>query len=657
MESIPLLKDMLIIMGISLLVSILLARVGLPTIVGFLLTGVVIGPYGGGLITELATVETLARVGMVLLLFTIGLEFSFKRMLEIGRKASFGGALQIILTVASVWFFSSLLGKSSQVGLLLGFIVALSSSAIVLKLLADSGEIQSFHGNLSAGILLFQDISVVLMVMVVQNLAGGGAGMGLSVAKGLIFALVAVSIIVAAAAYIVPKLFHEVVKLRNREVFILTIVFTCLGTAWLTSFFGLSLALGAFIAGLVVSESEYSNQIVAEVLPFRDTLSALFFISIGMLIELEYLLLTLPLIALLTAGVMVAKAAVMLAVGRILKYPLRPAVMVGLNLAQIGEFSFILIKMGEGYGILSHDLYQTILSVSILTMAITPFVFRWSSPIASFAGGRAFKGAEVLKAHLLNHVIIVGYGLNGRNLARVLKETGIERLVMDVNMERVKGAKKEGHRAYFGDASHPEVLKKMAVEGAKMIVVGITDPVGTRRIVKGAREINPAITIIVRTRYISEVEELYRLGASEVIPEEFETSVEIFARVLKDYGIPGNIIQNQIDLVRGEGYAMFRTPSISGERLARLTSILETSVMDTFLVEEGCYWEGKTVEELDIVKRTKGATIMAVIRKGRAHTNPKGDFRVQRGDMLVILGSHAELYSAMKILKERGPQG
>ncbi|MBI5560023.1 MAG: cation:proton antiporter [Deltaproteobacteria bacterium] len=657
METLPLLRDMIILFGVSLLISIALVRIGLPTIVGFLLTGVIIGPYGGGIVTEIKTVETLARIGIVLLLFTIGLEFSVKRMVEIGRKSAVGGALQIVLTVFSVWLFLSLAGHSPSAALLMGFIVSLSSSAIVLKLLTDRGEIQSFHGNLSVGILLFQDISVVLMVMVIQSIGGGAAVTGPSLAKGLIVALISIFLIVAAVVYLVPRLFHEVVKLRNREVFMLTIVFTCMGTAWITSFFGLSLALGAFIAGLAISESEYSHQIVAEVLPFRDTLSALFFISIGMLVELNYLLSHLPEILLFTAAVVFIKTMVLVSAGGLLGYPRRVSIMVGLNLAQVGEFSFILIKMGEGYGIFSHELYQTTLAVSILTMATTPFIFRWSSPVASFAGGRGFKEALAEKARLLNHVIIVGYGLNGRNLARVLKETGIEHLVMDMNAERTKTARKDGHPAYFADAGHPEVLKKMAVEDAKMIVVGITDPVGTRRIVKGARDLNPAITIIVRTRYLNEVEELYRLGASEVIPEEFETSVEIFARVLKDYRLPGNIIQNEIDLVRHEGYAMFRNPSLSGERLARLTSILETSVMDTYFVEKGSNVEGKTIEGLDIVKRTGGGVVMAVIRKGKAHTNPKGDFRIEAQDMLVLLGSHAELNSAMKILKEKCPEG
>ncbi|MEE9614982.1 MAG: cation:proton antiporter [Thermodesulfobacteriota bacterium] len=659
MEGIPLLKDIVILIAVSVPISIVLVRLGLPTIVGFLLTGVIIGPYGFGLVTDPAEVETLAQMGIVLLLFTIGLEFSVTRMLNIKREAMLGGGLQIGFTVLLVWLFATFLDQPFHVAVLLGFIVSLSSSAIVLKLLVDSGEVSSSHGNLSVGILLFQDLCVVLMVMVIEGMGGDAGVSGVELVKRLGMAVAAIAIIVVTVSYLAPKLFHVVVKLRNREVFILTIVLVCLGTAWLTSLVGLSLALGAFIAGLVVSESEYSNQIVAEVLPFRDTFSSLFFMSMGMLLELQFFVYHMPQLLLLAAAVLVVKALILIGVGRILNYPLRLSLMVGFNLAQIGEFSFILIKMGQDDGYLSQGLYQTLLAVSIITMAITPFIFKFSSSaafrIAHKLGARASQKGIPKKTHLANHVIIVGYGLNGRNLARVLKETAIEHLVLDINFTRVAKAKKDGHRAYYGDASHPEILKKMAVERAKMVVFAITDPVSTRRGVTVARELNPALSIVVRTRYTGEVEELYRLGSDQVISEEFETSVEIFARVLRDYRLPANIIQNQIDLVRQEGYAMLRSPSLSGERLASLASILDTSVMDTFFIEKGCRVAGMTLEELDLRRKTGGTTVMAVIRNGKAHTNPRGEFKFAPGDMLVLLGAHGELNVALRILKEKCP--
>lgn len=659
MENIPLLRDIVLLMAVSVPISMVLTRLGLPIIIGFLLTGVIVGPYGTALVTELHRVETLAQVGVVLLLFTIGLEFSVSKLLNIRKEGILGGGFQVGITFLLVFGIATAFGQSLSVAMLLGFIISLSSTAIVLKLLVDRGEVSSPHGNLSVGVLIFQDIAVVLMVMVLQSVGLGEGASALEITKQLGLSFVAFAIIVIAVVWLIPRIFDQVVKLRNREVFILTIVLVCLGTAWVTSLFGLSLALGAFVAGLAISESEYSNQIVAEVIPFRDTFSSLFFMSIGMLLDLNYFLAEIPWIALLVAGIVALKALVIIGIGQMLRYPLRLSLIVGFNLAQIGEFSFILIKMGEDYGMLSQELYQSLLAASIISMALTPFIYQRSAKLAYDMGKLMGKGGlrnGHKKTVLSNHVIIVGYGLNGKNLARVLKETGIPHLVVDTNMERIKEAKAEGHTAFFGDASHPEVFKGMGVEKAKMVVSAISDPISTRVIVKTARDINPAISILARTRYIREVEELYRLGANTVIPEEFETSVEIFARVLRDYRIPSNIIQNQIDLIRQEGYAMLRNPSIMGDKLARLSSILEKTLMDTYFVEKGCAVAGMTLEELHM-RRRSGATIIAIARGGEATTNPGPDFMIAAGDILVLLGSHEQLNQAIQILKQTCPLG
>jgi len=663
MEQIPILTDIVILMVVSVPMSILLTRVGFPTVVGFLLTGVIAGPYGLGLVTDVHEVDTLAEIGIVLLLFTIGLEFSIKKMMSLKREGIVGGGLQVVVTTAIVLAIALGFDLPMPVALLLGFIISLSSTAIVLKLLVDKGEVSSIHGNLIVGVLLFQDIAVVLMVMVIQSIGGGaveGAGgeaATFRIIKDLAVSLGAFAVIVIGVGFIIPRLFDQVVKLRNREVFILSIVLVCLGTAWMTSLFGLSLALGAFVAGLAISESEYSSQIVAEVIPFRDTFSALFFISIGMLLDFRYFIEHLPMLMLLVFAILALKSVVLMVVGQALRYPFRLCIIVGLSLSQIGEFSFILIKMGHDYGMLGLGLYQALLAASIVTMALTPLSFHFSGRLARVAGrrlGRHVFGTGEKKTTLANHVIIIGYGVNGRNLARVLKATAIEHLVVDINMEMVKEAKREGHRAYYGDTSHPEIMKKMGVERAKMLVVAISDPISTRRIVKVARDLNKAMTIVVRTRYIREVEELYNLGANQVIPEEFETSVEIFARVLKDYRIPGNIIQNQIDIVRQEGYAMFRSPSIETEGLTRLTEILEASLMDTFYVDAGSPMAGKTLREIDLRNKT-GATIIAIVRGGTARTNPPADFVLEPSDVLVVLGSHAELNAANLVLKDACP--
>lgn len=659
MENIPLLRDIVILMAVSVPIGFLLSRLGLPIIIGFLLTGVIIGPYGTALVTELHRVETLAQIGVVLLLFTIGLEFSVSRLLNLRKEGIMGGGLQVGLTVLIVFGISLLFGHPFSVAMLLGFVIALSSTAIVLKLLVDRGEVNSPHGNLSVGVLIFQDLAVVLMVMVIQSIGINEGASAMDITKKLAFSFVAFAVIVVGVIWLIPRIFDQVVKLRNREVFILTTVLVCLGTAWVTSLFGLSLALGAFIAGLAISESEYANQIVADVIPFRDTFSSLFFMSIGMLLDIGYFMQELPTIALLVTAIIALKALVIVGIGQVLKYPLRLSLVVGFNLAQIGEFSFILIKMGEEYNLFNQALYQSLLASSIITMALTPFIYQRSSRIAYNVGkvlGKAGTRGGHKKTQLSNHVVIIGYGINGQNLAKVLKETGIPHLIMDTNMERIKSAKAKGHAAYYGDASHPEVFRSTGIDKAKMVVTAISDPISTRVIVKNARDMNQAVSILVRTRYIREVEELYRLGANQVIPEEFETSVEIFARVLKDYRIPTNIIQNQIDLIRQEGYAMLRNPSVMGDKLSRLSSILEKTVMDTYFVERECSVAGKTIAELDL-RKNSGATIIAIARSGHAKTNPEPDYKIEAGDILVLLGSHAQLNAAFGLLKSVCPMG
>ncbi|MEK6599905.1 MAG: cation:proton antiporter [Deltaproteobacteria bacterium] len=654
MEGLPLLRDIIILMGVSVPIIFIFHRFGMPTIVGFLATGVIIGPHGFGLITEAGTVENLAQIGVVMLLFTIGLELSFAKLRNVGREAVIGGGLQIIFTTAIVIIIAGIFKEPLPQAMLFGFIIAQSSTAIILKILSDRGEIDSSHGRLCMGIVIVQDIAVVPMVILLQHIGKVEGITAFLVAKSILTAGLAVAAILTAAYILVPRILYQVVKLRNREIFIITALFLCLGIAWLTSRVGLSLAIGAFIAGLVISESEYSHQIVAEVLPFRDVFSSLFFISIGMLLEFNYFLYHLPYIFPMACAIIILKILVIIGIGQILRYPLRLAIIVGIGLSNIGEFSFVLMKAGEEYGLLSKDMYQTFIAASILTMLAIPLLFEKSQRIAlqlaHIFGAKEMSSAETAPKGLSNHVIIAGYGLNGQNTANVLKATGIEYIILDMNTDRISKAKKKGHRALFGDISHPEILKKAAVKRARVIVFAVSDPVATRMALKAAKDINPSVHAIARTRYTGEVDALYKLGANQVISEEFETSVEIFARVLEEYHIPTNIIQNQIDLIRHEGYAMLRGMSLSKERLMELTSLFAASITSTFLITEDSQAADKTLSELDLRKKT-GTTIIAIVRGSKAVTSLSADITIHAGDVLVLLGSHAQLDKAMRMLK------
>lgn len=653
MEGIPLLRDIIILMGVSIPIIILFHRLGMPIIVGFIVTGVIIGPHGLKLITEAGTVEMLAQIGVVMLLFTIGLELSIAKLRNIGREAIIYGGLQILLTTAVVIVIVKAFKQPFPQAILFGFIIAQSSTAIILKILSDRGEIDSSHGRLAMGIVIVQDIAVVPMVILLQHI-GQVEGITVAlIAKSMLTAIVAVFAILGAAYFLVPRILSEVVKLRNREVFIITALFLCLSIAWLTSRVGLSLAIGAFIAGLVISESEYSHQIVADMLPFRDVFSSLFFISIGMLLRFDYFLTNLPYLLPAALAIIMLKVLIIIGIGQLLRYPLRLTVIVAIGLSNIGEFSFVLMKIGEGYSLLTGDMYQTFIAASILTMITVPLLFE-KSPKIALGLARLFKTKETAYTEpapkgLSNHVIVAGYGLNGQNTANVLKSTGIDYIILDMNVERVRKAKKEKHRALFGDISHPEILKKAGIKRARIIVFAVSDPVATRTALKAVKDINPQVYAIVRTRYTGEVDALYKLGANQVIAEEFETSVEIFARVLQEYQIPANIIQNQIDIIRYEGYAMLRGLSLPKERLMELSSIFAASVTSTFLVTEDSPAAGKTLAELDLRKMT-GTAIIAIVRGGKAAISLSADFRINTGDVLVLLGSHAELDKAVKLL-------
>lgn len=654
MENIPILKDLVILMAASIPLTILFHRFGQPAIIGFLITGALIGPYGAALVTKIEAVEHLAQIGVVLLLFVVGLEFSMARIFRLRREGVLGGGLQVVGSSVIVFIITRFFGLPDSQCLMIGFVTALSSTAIVLKQLTDRGEIDTPQGNLAIGILIFQDLCIVPMLLIIQVMGGQDEASFLSILRSLVLAAAAIVVILSASSYIVPYLLKHVVKLRNREVFIMTILLLCFGTAWLTSKIGLSLALGAFIAGLVISESDYSHEIVAEVVIFRDTFLSLFFISIGMLLDINYFINNLPALVSVAAGIMILKVIIIIIIGQILKYPLRLSIIVGMALAQVGEFSFVLLKLGKDMVIISQELYQTNLAASIITMAATPFLINKGHDV-SMRTARLLKirsrPTDIKKEPALkDHVIIVGYGLNGRNLARVLKEVGIKFIVLDLNWDRIKQARNEGCRAVFGDSSQKEILNKVGIEQARMLVIAISDPIITRHTLKITRESNGKIYILVRTRYINEVEDLYKLGANQVIPEEFETSIEIFSRVLKEYHVPGNIINNQIDLIRHEGYAMLRTPSMKSEKLMEITSILADSVTETFFVKENSHLAGKTLSQIDIRKKS-GALVLAVVRKSSTRTNPPADYQIEAGDILAIIGSHAEMDKAMHLLR------
>ncbi len=662
------LGNLLLIYTVSIAVVFLFHQFRLPSIAGFLVAGALIGPHGLNLVSDIETVHLLAEIGIALLLFTIGIEFSLTQLASLRRLLLVAAPIQVGGVIAIAWLGGTLTGLPTSQAIFWGFLLSLSSTAIVLKALAASGDSDTPHGRATVGILVFQDLAVVPMILLTPILASPNEGAVTSVLFSLGKSMVVVVCIVAAAWYVVPKLLDHIVRSRSRELFLLTIIVMCLGIAWLTSLGGLSLALGAFIAGLVISESEYSHQAIAEVLPFRDSFNSLFFVSIGMLMDWR-ILSEYPVVV---TGVLLVVLLVkfVTGAGAVLTIPVPPrsAVMTGIALAQVGEFSFVLAQVGQEHKLLSGAPYQIFLAVSVCSMIITPFLMQLSPHL-----GRRVEAVQRLHhwlpgqtaAHVLeaegrhlrikDHVIIVGYGLNGRNLARVLSETEVPYIALDLDGDRVRREAAHGLPLYYGDATNPTVLRHVKIEDARVLVVAISDPFMARRAVQVARGLNPKIHIVVRTRYLRELEELHQLGADDVVPEEFETSIEIFALVLRTYNMPQDFVVRKAEQVRREGYALLRRSELP-ELAHHLRGGTLTDVeIETCRIDEDSPADGKTIAQLALRPRT-GASIIALTRGGVTESNPSEKTTLLAGDVVVLLGSRPEIRRAMSFILANEPE-
>ncbi|MBN2488892.1 MAG: cation:proton antiporter, partial [Methanosarcinaceae archaeon] len=433
----PLLNDVIIIFGLSIAIIFIFHRLHVPTIVGFLLTGMLAGPHGLAVISAVQDVNVLAEMGIILLLFAIGAELSLKDMWQIKKEVLIGGLLQVLLTIIVVFVILSKIGLDFGEAIFIGFLISLSSTAIVLKLLQERDEIDTPHGKTTLAILIFQDIIIVPMILVTPLLAGETANLGGSplvlIGEGIGFVL----LVIISAKWIVPYLLYQIARTRSRELFLLSIVFICFSVALLTSSLGLSLSLGAFLAGLIISESEYSQQALSNILPFRDIFMSLFFVSIGMLLDINYLFQHPGLFVLIALSVLALKASIAGFVTTLLGYPLRTTILVGLALGQVGEFSFVLSVFGVEYGLLDANIYQFFLAVSILTMVSTSSIIAVSPRIADSIlrlpmPERLTSGipmpelnGSTKKVRLKDHIIIIGFGVNGKNVARAAMSAGI----------------------------------------------------------------------------------------------------------------------------------------------------------------------------------------------------------------------------------------
>jgi CPA2 family monovalent cation:H+ antiporter-2 len=544
--SLDIVNDMVQVLAISVLVSLLLHRLKIPAIVGFLLTGMIVGPGGAGFVVQTEEIDILAELGVILLLFTIGLEFSVVNLIKIRKAVLVGGTTQVFITIGFFAFASYFLSYDYlPSAIMIGFLFSLSSTAIVLKVLQSRGEMKTPQGEVILAIMIFQDIVVVPMMLITPILAGQALGSNYDLLFLVLkFGGVLVFVFICTR-FIIPKLLYLVAQTKSKELFVTTIVVICFMVAWITSLAQLSMALGAFMAGLMISETDYSYESAGLILPFKEVFTGIFFISIGMLMDLRFLSDHIFQVSLLTLLTMVAKAGIGILAGLFLKLPMGKSILVGFAICQVGEFAFVLSKAGMEYGVLPIELNSYFLAVSIFTIALTPFMMnlanflalRWHHRKANLIPKEIASMVELnnLSHEIKSHLVVVGYGLHGSTLANGAKELSIPHIIIENNASIAKKLKKEGANVVYGDAGNEEVLHKAHIEKARIIVVSLHQIFDTKRVVFLCKRMNPNIFILARCIRDKEVAELTKLGADAVISDETEVNLEVFYQTMEHF--------------------------------------------------------------------------------------------------------------------------
>ena len=650
------LVEALAVLGTGVGMVFLCARLRVPAVVGLILTGFLIGPYGLALVSEVEEVEVFAEIGVVLLLFIIGLEINVSQLAQLRRPFLIGGTIQTLLTTVVAGAFALPWVPGPPAALFTGMVVTLSSTAVVLKLYDERRETRAPHGRASLGILLFQDLLIVPFIVLAPILAGRAEASFGELVLRFGGGLAAIAAVVVLARVVMPHLLHQVVRTRVRELLVMAGLVGCLAMAWFTHAMGLSLALGAFLAGILVSESEYSHQLVADILPFRDVFASIFFISIGMLVDLRLAADNLWVLLAVTALVVVIKAGGASLAVKAAGYPIETALITGLGLAQIGEFSFVLLEVGGRHGLLTTERFQMMLSVAVTTLLVTPLLVRAAPAVAARVAQRfiARESAQPVAAEerLSGHVIVVGLGEHGTLLCKVLGEANIPFVALDLDPDVVKAARASGVPVHYGDATRLEILDRAGVHTAQIVVVTVAEPRSVLRSLAVVQQENPDAALLVATPYMNQIPAFRAAGADEVVSEELEAAIEVFTRVLEHYHIPRNVIRAQVRLLRGEDYQLLRAPQGTGRVSDRVLEVLEQGTADLYRIGEGNRAVGCSLRDLDL-RGITGASVIAIVRGQDSIPNPSPDLQLASGDQLVLVGDHLQIERAFAFLKEQ----
>jgi monovalent cation:H+ antiporter-2, CPA2 family len=634
--------DIALILVAALLGGLVARRLGLPLILGYILAGVAVGPNTGGpTVSSVHDIELLAEIGVALLLFTIGLHFSLDELAPVRRVALFGTAAQMALTIAFGYGLGRLLGFGWQEAAWFGALLSLSSTAVVLKSLSEQGVMGTLSSRVIIGMLVAQDLAVVPLIIVLPEL--GSLGQGLSeLGVAALRAAAFVAVMVVFGRRVLPWLMARVAAWNSRELFLISVVAIGLGVGYATYLFGLSFAFGAFVAGLVLSQSDYSHQALADVEPLRDVFAMLFFVSVGMLLDPAFLIQNAGTVALVVALVFAVKGLVFAGVVRAFGYGNIIPFAVGLGLFQVGEFSFVIARVGVEEEAISQSHYSIVLSTAVITMSLTPFAMR----LAPFLYGRwrerfpkeAMSTFNLPERGLGDHVIIAGYGRVGSFVARLLARLDQPFVVVDPNPARADEARDSSYPVVYGDAGAEPVLEAAGVRRSRLVIVTVPDPVGARLVVERIRAINPNVHVVARTTTVEQLEELGRLGVYEAVHPESEAGLELGRQALSHLDVPAGDIQRFADEVRRELYAPITRQGTEGDLLAQLERASRQIETEWVRLPENSPLEGHTIGDLGVRTQT-GASIVAIVRDDLVLAGPGPDVRFEPGDLVGVLGT------------------
>jgi monovalent cation:H+ antiporter-2, CPA2 family len=656
-----LLQELVLAYGVAVIFLMIAARLGVPSIVALIAAGVLAGPSGLRLVTSQANVDVMAEVGVALLLFTAGMEFSLGELRRMWKRIVPGGVAQVALTMAvSGGVVALFFGGSWTRIAVVGLFVALSSTAVVLKELSRKNLLHSPYGRLAIGVLLLQDLVVIAVLASTPTLFGSGVhGVVEGSAAGALLNLAVVGGGVLLLGRFILPWFLRLAASLSREAFSLAVLLASVGTAYLAASLGLSMAAGAFLAGLILAEGEFSHQVHADVRPLRDLLASLFFISIGMLLDVNSMIPILPLVIGVAIVIILSKSAVAAGAVAMTGAPLRVAFATGFALAQVGEFSFVLGRAALDGGVISAEWWQVLLGASVITMAVTPTMIGAAPSLAArLTRGRGQAAASLAeeRENLRNHVVVLGYGMGGQLLARSLAELSVPHVVLELNGATVRTARDSGVNIHYADVAAPEPLHAAAVDQAAAVVVVISDPDASERAVRAVREIAPHVPIITRTRYRLEAERLASSGATLAVAEELEASLEVLSQLLVRLHIPGNVVETLVENYRRVlGAPTSRSGRAKPLAFDELPSEVFDAPVSSVRLDAGGWAVGRSLKDIHLRAAT-GATVIAVRRAAGTVTSPDASFVLEAGDDVFLLGDDSDVLLARSLLTD-GPRG